>query len=59
MEIFGIIFLFGFLLGAFWVLIFLAITVKGWVMLGARELFVKKWGHKLGMERNYAQEGEE
>ena len=50
MEIFGIILLFGFLLMAFWMLLFVILTVKGWVMLGAREIFVKRIGHKLGMK---------
>ena len=58
MEIFGIILLFGFLLMAFWCLLFVFITIKGWAMLGAREIFVKKFGHKLGMKPNYPSEEE-
>ena len=44
MEIFGIIFLFGFLLMAFWILIFLGSTVGGWAAMGAKAMFQKKFG---------------
>ena len=43
---------------AFWCLLFVFITIKGWAMLGAREIFVKKFGHKLGMKPNYPSEEE-
>jgi len=56
--IIGICMLFGFVFMAFWCLIFVFSTVGGWAALGARELFVKAIGHKLGMKRNYAPEDE-
>ncbi len=56
MEVIGILLLFGFLLMAFWCLITVILIVKGWVMLGARELFVRSFGHKLGMKEHYAHE---
>lgn len=52
----GFCMVFGFLLMAFWCLIYLFSTVGGWAALGAREIFVKKFGHKLGMKLNFAEE---
>lgn len=56
MEVIGILLLFGFLLMAFWCLITVILIVKGWVMLGAREMFVRSFGNKLGMKENYPHE---
>lgn len=54
----GFIMVFGFLLMAFWCLIYLFSAVGGWAALGAREIFVKKFGYRLGMKPNYASEEE-
>lgn len=59
MALIGFVIMFFFLLMAFWCLLFVFITVKGWAMLGAREIFVKKFGHKLGMEPNFPSTEEE
>lgn len=55
-AVIGFCMLFGFLLMAFWCLLFVFSTVGGWAAQGAREMFVKKIGHKLGMKPKYAAE---
>lgn len=46
MEIIGITLLLGFVLMAFWLLVFIFLTIPRWIVLGLQDILKEKFGNE-------------